>query len=84
MSLYVRLLISLSDEKRTIRQSRQSLWLPVLLLRLQCRHFRRNALCTSPMDLSQPHSHGRSPTPPSCYATEDAFLTTLAYCISQM
>jgi hypothetical protein len=40
-------------------------------------------LSCTPMEMSQPHVHGQSLTPIDCFANDDAFLTTLAYCISQ-
>lgn len=40
-------------------------------------------LCTPEMDHSHHYGHGASPTPPECYGTDDAFLTTLAYCINE-
>ena len=33
--------------------------------------------------MSHSHAHGTSLTPLDCYANDDVFLTTLAYCISQ-
>lgn len=41
--------------------------------------------CSETMDMSggmSMHMHGASETSPDCYATDDAFLGTLAYCIS--
>ena len=34
------------------------------------------------MDMSDPDSDVQSVTPPECYATNDAFLETYAYCVS--
>lgn len=39
--------------------------------------------CTPPIEHSHGHSHGASSTPASCYASDDAFLTALAFCIAQ-
>ena len=38
--------------------------------------------CSAPMDTSQMEEGMDSATSPECYATDDAFLDTLAYCIS--
>jgi len=38
-------------------------------------------VCTA-TEHSHGHSHGSGPTSPDCYATDTAYLTTLAYCMS--
>lgn len=39
--------------------------------------------CTPPMVHGAMGGHSMATTSPECYATDDAFLTTLAYCVSQ-
>ncbi len=38
--------------------------------------------CTPHEHHSADHAHGHVSTPPECFATDDAFLQTMAYCLS--
>ena len=53
-----------------------------------CAHACRGSISSSPLSCSEEHKkmeghhHGGGATSPECYATDDAFLRTLAWCLS--